>query len=201
MAALLLIGTTAHATDHKHLDHQDRVTKRYRQAQPIVFIQGGVKFFVHTDGSVDFKILNRRSRSQQVRWHGQATPGAYRYNPYRNMVRYDYYGRLKRVKSNHISYNRYNQVRRIGTIVVRYNRRGLVSQIGGLHIHYRKHGNIKFVEGNVYYNGCGHCGMDGCTATHDPYYHQNRRPKYQDRWHGDYHHKNRKRYHDDDDDD
>lgn len=203
MAAMLLVGTAAQATtDHKHLDHNDRVANRYHHKQEIAFVQGGVKFFINTDGGIDFKILNRRTRFRQSNWYSYNTPGTYRYNRYHNLVRYDYYGRLKRVKSNYISYNRYNQVRRVGNIIIRYNRRGLVSQIGGLHIYYKKHGRIKFIEGDVHYRGCGYCGIDGCTVTHDPYFDLNRNQNHHNQ--DEYFYKNRKRkkkYRNDDDDD
>lgn len=205
IAALLLIGTTAQATDQLS-DHQDRVTKRYHQAQPIVFIQNGVKFLVYPNGEVDFRTVRNRSRNHTWSSHrGFNTPGGYYgYTPRsrHGFVRYDYYGRLKKVGLNYLTYDRYNRVRRIGSIYIQYNRRGLAHQIGGLYIYYNRHGNIRHVEGNVYDDGCGFCGIDGCSIGHDPYYNQNWRAKrYDDDRH---HYKNRKRnkrYHDDDDDD
>ncbi len=210
IAALLLVGTTAQAADHQHSDHHDRVTKRYQHTQPIVFIQGGVKFFVYPEGEIDFKILRTRSRQNVWSSHGSFnTPGGYYgYNnasPYHKMVRYDYYGRLKKAGPNYINYDRYNRVRRIGSTYIRYNRRGLAYQIGGLQIYYNRYGNIKYVEGNVHYTGCGYCGIDGCTITHDPYYKQDWRPRYNNRDNDDHYYKNRKRKkrynHDDDDED
>ncbi len=208
IAALLLVGTTAQATDHKHSDHQDRVTKRYQNTQPIVFVQGGVKFFIYPEGDIDYKIL--RTRSGYGNWNssnGFNTPGgSYGYNrPHNRVVRYDYYGRLRKVGPNYISYDRYNRVRRIGSIYIRYNRRGLLYQVGGLHIFYNRYNRIKYVEGNVHHTGCGYCGIDGCTTTHDPYYNQNWKQRYRYNKHDDdnYYSKNRKRkkrYHDDDDD-
>ncbi|MDY8135549.1 hypothetical protein [Aquimarina sp. 2201CG5-10] len=221
IAAMLLIGTTAQATIQKQSKHENWVTKptqswntSYHRSQQIVFVQNGVKFFVDTEGGIDFKIINRRTRSRHSTWYGNTSynsPGSYGYyRPYNRIVRYDYYGRLKRVGSNHITYDRYNRVRRIGSITIRYNRRGLLSQVGGLHIYYKKYGRIKFVEGNVHYSGCGYCGIDGCTATHDPYYDVNWNSNHYDHNnnndHDDYYYKNRKRKkkhqdHDDDDHD
>ncbi len=209
IAAMLLVGTTAQATDHKNSDHQDRVTKRYHHTQPIVFIEGGVKFFVYPEGDIDFKILRTRSRTRQAHYnwnrniHGAPGSHAY-YNPYRRAVRYDYYGRLKKVGVNYINYDRYNRVRRIGTITVRYNRKGLLYEVGGLHIYYNKYGKIKYTEGNVHHIGCGYCGVDGCTISHDPYYSQNWKQKHHYRHtnNDNAYYKNRKRkkkYHDDDD--
>lgn len=208
IAVLLLVGTTAQATDHKNSDHKDRVTKRYNNAQPIVFVEGGVKFFVYPEGDIDYKIIRRRGRSHYGNWNSNVynTPGSYAHRRhYNNFVRYDYYGRLKKVGRNYISYDRYNRVRRVGSVSMRYNRRGLVYQIGGLHIYYKKYGRIKYVEGNVHYDGCGYCGIDGCTTTHVPYFNQTWKPKYDNHDDDDDHYyknrKRKKRYNDDDDDD
>ncbi|WP_103866851.1 hypothetical protein [Aquimarina sp. I32.4] len=206
ISALLLVGTTAKATDHKDLNHENRVTKRYHHAQTITFVQGGVKFFIYTDGGIDYRILRRRP----PHWNDNViynTPGPYHNarSP-RNYVQYDYYGRVKKIGPNYISYDRYNRVRKIGRIYIRYNRRGLVYQIGGLRVYYKKYGRIKFVEGDIYYRGCGYCGITGCSMTHEPYYNQNWKPKHYDHDDDDddHYYKNRKRkkrYHDDDDDD
>lgn len=208
-AVIFLTGITAQATDHKHSDHHDRVTKRYQHAQPIIFIQGGIKFFVYPEGGIDYKIL--RSRTSPYRnWssHGAInTPGGYYgYSRSNNrFVQYDYYGRLKKVGSNYISYDRYDRVRRIGSVNIRYNRRGLLYQVGGLHIYYNRYNTIKHVEGNVHYDGCGYCGINGCTITHAPYYNQNWKPRSFEKPYRDHYYKNRKRkkryHHNDDDDD
>ncbi len=209
IAALMFVGTTAEAADHKNSDHHgNRVAKRYHRAQPIVFIEAGVKFFIYPEGEIDFKIL--RTRSRQNVWNntnGFNTPGGYygyRNNtPHHRTVRYDYYGRLKRVGSNYIAYNRYNQVRRVGTVILRYNRRGLVNQVGGLRIFYNKYNKIRYVEGDVHFSGCGYCGINGCTMPHDPYYDQRIQPRHFDKRDHNHYYKNRKRfktYRDDDDD-
>ncbi|RZS93620.1 hypothetical protein [Aquimarina brevivitae] len=175
ITAALLAGITAQAaTDLGSHNHKDGVEKRYRHKQSIMFIEGGVKFFVFSNGDVDFTILNPRRRSSYSpnTWGWNTgrynTPGEKfgRHTWYHNMVRYDYNGRLIRVKRNYLSYNRYDQVRRIGTINLRYNRKGLVSQIGGQRIFYHRNGRISHVEGSIHFNGCGHCGMNGCTTTH-----------------------------------
>ncbi len=209
IAVLLLVGTTAQATDQNYSDHKDRVTKRYHHAQPIIFIEGGIKFFVYPDGGIDYKILRRRHRPHNS-WNNNVynAPGSYeRHRPYNNFIRYDYYGRLKKVGPNYINYDRYNRVRRIGTISIRYNRRGLVHRIGGLYIYYKRYDRIHYTEGNVHYDGCGYCGIDGCSITHRPYYKKAWKPKYHDDDDDDdddHYYKNRRRikkHHNDDDDD
>ncbi|MDH7445880.1 hypothetical protein [Aquimarina sp. 2201CG14-23] len=208
IAAMLLVGTAAQAADQKLSDQVDRVTKRYRYAQPIVLVEGGVTFFVYPNGDIDFKTPKRRNYNQWD-WNSRNynSPGrtrGYRYNN-RYTVRYDYYGRLNRVGLTTIGYNRYDQVRRIGSVLMRYNRRGTLAQVGGLRIYYGKYGRIKHIEGNIHYTGCGFCGVDGCSVTHDPYYNFNGRSNQYDRneHDNDHYYKNRKRkkkYSDQDDD-
>ena len=203
IAAMLLLGTTVQAADQKHRDQQDRVTKRYRQAQPISFIERGVKFFVYPNGEIDFRFLNRRSRSRNVDWNDRRynAPGSYGYYNRPAGTKYDYYGRLKKVGVNYINYDRYDRVRRIGSIILRYNRRGLVNQIGGLHIYYNRYAKIRHVEGNVHFDGCEFCGAGSCNVPHDPYFNQNRRLKQYNQDDDYYKNRKRKKRHDDDDDD
>ncbi|WP_298540697.1 hypothetical protein [uncultured Aquimarina sp.] len=197
IAAMLLVGTAAQAADQKMSDQLDRVTKRYRYAQPIVFVEGGVTFFVYPNGEIDFKTPRRRNYNH-LDWNSRNynSPGHSRSSRYNNRftVRHDYYGRLKRVGLTTIGYNRFDQVRRIGSVLMRYNRRGKLAQIGGLRVYYGKRGRIRHIEGNIHYTGCGYCGVDGCSMTHDPYYNFNGRSNhYSGDNHDDDDYKNRKR--------
>lgn len=198
IAAMLLIGTTAQATNQELSDQVDRVTKRYRDTQPIVFVEGGIRFFVYPNGEIDFKTPRRRNYNNRD-WNTRNynTPGrtrGYRSNN-RFTVRYDYYGRLRRVGITTIGYNRFDQVKRIGSVLIKYNRRGKLAKIGGLHIYYGKRGRIKHIEGNIHHTGCGFCGVDGCSITHDSHYNFNRKSNHKD-WknhNDDDNYKNRKR--------
>ncbi|GAA0719869.1 hypothetical protein GCM10009430_19410 [Aquimarina litoralis] len=206
IAAMLLVGTAAQAADQKKSDQVDRVTKRYRYAKPIVFVENGVKFLVYPNGEVDFRTPRRRNYSNWD-WNSSNynSPGHnrnYRRHSNRFTVKYDYYGRLKRVGLITMGYNRFDQVRRIGSVLIRYNRRGKVAKIGGLHIYYGKRGKIRYIEGNVhYYNG-----INGCSTPQDQYYSYQRRSN-ENNWNqeDDFYYKNRKRnkkhYRGDDDDD
>ncbi|MBW1295124.1 hypothetical protein [Aquimarina litoralis] len=206
IAAMLLVGTAAQAADQKKTDQVDRVTKRYPYVQPIVFVENGVKFLVYPNGEVDFRTPRRRNY-QNLNWNSSNfnSPGRtrdYRRHSNRFTVRYDYYGRLKRVGLITIGYNRFDQVRRIGSVLIRYNRRGKVSKIGGLHIYYGKRGRIRHIEGHVHYTD----GVNGCNIPQEPYYNFNRRSNQQNWNDDDHYYKNRKRNkkhhydHDDDDD-
>ncbi|MHA7058864.1 hypothetical protein ACWGOQ_0016690 [Aquimarina sp. M1] len=183
IAAMVLVGTATQAADQKISDQVDRVSKRYRYAQPIVFVEGGITFFVYPNGEIDFKTPRRRNLNH-INWNSRnySAPGhtrGYRHNN-RFTVRHDRYGRLNRVGLTTIGYNRFDKVRRIGSVLLRYNRRGKLAQIGGLHIYYGKKGKIIRVQGTVHYTGCGHCGVQGCSMTHNSYYNFNRRSNQHD---------------------
>lgn len=173
IAAMLLIGTTAQANDQKQSDQINRDAKRYRAVQPVVFFEGGVTFYVYPNGEMDFKTLHHK-KNQRVDWNNGRynSPGhTRRYRPStRFSIQYDYYGRLKKVGNSYINYNSFDQASRIGSVAIQYNRTGLVSKIGGLHIYYNRYNKIQYVEGNVHYNGCGYCGVTGCTTSHGAYY-------------------------------
>ncbi|WP_299311976.1 hypothetical protein [uncultured Aquimarina sp.] len=195
IAAMLLVGTAAQAADQKLSDQVDRVTKRYRNAKPIVFVESGVTFFVYPNGEIDFK--TPRKRNHRVNWNSRNynAPGSTRGYKYNNRftVRYDYYGRLNRVGITTIGYNKNNKVRRIGSVLMRYNRRGKLAQVGGLRIYYGKNNIIRHIKGNIHHTGCGYCGVNECNITHDPYYNFNRRSNHYNKGGHDDHYKNRKR--------
>ncbi len=156
MTALVLMGASTKANEYKQLNHHhDRVTKRNQNVQPIIFMEGGIKFLVSPEGDIDYKIRNKRNRSQQGRctYQNYGTPGTVdhpRSNRNR-FIQYDYYGRLKKVGTTYISYDRFNRVRRVGSVIVRYNRKGLAHQVGGMYVHYNRYGAIKFTEGDIHY--------------------------------------------------
>ena len=73
----LLIGlTSASATELHHQKKKTKIdkTKRYRYAQPIMFVERGVEFLVFPDGSFDFntnpevglKLLLNESKSKKA---------------------------------------------------------------------------------------------------------------------------------------
>ncbi len=211
IVVLLLVGTTAKASDYNYSDDRNRVTKHYHYTQPISFTNSGVMFFVYSDGDIDYKILNKKRKSKYNHWnknlHSNTTPGSYYSNrPYSNFIRYDQYGRLRKVGHNRISYDHYDRARRIGTIIIQYNRKGLVSKIGGLYVYYNKNMTIKYTEGAIHYNSFGYCGVNECTITHIPYYKQLSKSLSYNHDDNQHHYRDRKRKkrsnrHDDDDDD
>jgi len=155
IAAMLLVGTAAQATDQKINDQSDRVTKRYLDTQPITFIEGGVTYYIYPNGEIDFKNPVRRTRTYtnaRIGYNNSA-PGysknRVQYN--RPLVKYDRYGKLKQVGYTTISYNRYNKVRRVGSVTMNYNRQGKLIQVGDLYIYYTKKGYIKDTKGSVHY--------------------------------------------------
>ncbi|WP_025743813.1 hypothetical protein [Aquimarina pacifica] len=166
ITAILVLGTTVRANEYQKLNHHhDRVTKRNQNMHPIVFIEGGIKFFISPEGAIDYKIKSKKNRSKHGYYSYQnyrSTPGTYAHVRSNNnrFIQYDYYGRIKRVGTNYISYDRYNRVRRVGSVIVRYNRKGLAHRVGGLFIYYNKHREIRYTEGDIHYTSLVNHKMD-----------------------------------------
>ena len=117
----LLIGlTTVSATEINHHKTENKFDKkkRYRYAQPIIFLERGIEFLIFPDGSFDFNtnpVYNnyhdyyRQGRSKN-RTYG--APGRYpqsNWHPNRRVS---------------ISHDRDGKVRRIGNVYLNYDRFG-----------------------------------------------------------------------------
>ena len=134
------------------LSSNDQVTKgkRYLKATPITFVQKNVRYFVYTDGSLDFKSLHNRSG------HG---------SPYTNIpVKYDNLGRVIKVGYTPIYYNSYGKVDRIGKIGATYHNKRLKT-LGGIYVKYDYYGGIAALNGYLtpYSDVCGTCNAFGCS--------------------------------------
>ncbi len=121
----------------------------YHEAEPISFMERGIKFFIFPDGQMDFDIhgndqdttteyyyksKNRRAKSRtSVRYGGVP-------------VTRDYRGRVIRVGRVFINYNYRSKVSRIGSVFIGY-RRNRMTRVGGLRIIYDRYG-VRYI-GNV----------------------------------------------------
>ncbi|XLS27550.1 hypothetical protein ACJD0Z_10115 [Flavobacteriaceae bacterium M23B6Z8] len=158
-ATLLLTGIVAFANqvNTRVLTTKDGFTKRYRHAEPIKFVERGVKFFIFPNGEFDYTFVrpfNRRRGNGNV---GFGTPGGrngYVVNrPYRRAhVRFDRFGRVNRVGNVPVRYDQFGRVFRVGTVFMNYGRRGLLNQVGGLDVRYNKHGRIIRTYGDVHFD-------------------------------------------------
>ena len=181
LAAMLLSITSATATKATvDLGQKDlRITNRYRYSQPILFVERGVEFLVFPSGEFDFnteKNYSDRNRYNKKRNSRRGTinktygaPGVrINYTKPRGIyVSHDRFGRLRRVGNTFINYDTYGRVKRIGSVYMKY-RHGKLKQVGGLNIKYNRRGDMVSLNGTVNYSnqGCGFCGMTGCTTDH-----------------------------------
>ena len=188
MAAMLLGLTSATATTAGNAvsNGEDFNTTRNRYTQPILFVERGVEFLIFPDGSFDFNTdifssvpdddnyyyrrsktrTKTRSRRGTNRTHG--APGTTYNNRERGViVTHDRLGRVRRVGNVFINYDRSGRLKRAGSVYMTY-RRGQLKQVGGLRILYNRYGDVIGTRGSVNRSnqGCGICGISGCTADH-----------------------------------
>jgi len=136
---------------------------RYQNAQPITFKVKGVRYFVHTDGTLDFKV----PRYLQEQWHTEYGYSNYnsRYRKTTPGIRYDRHGRVIKIGKSHIYYNRYGQVTKIAQFQIGY-RHDKVKSIGDLYVRYDRYGKLLALEGYLapYRNECPICNAYGCSV-------------------------------------
>lgn len=159
VAANLLVGSLALAAEKTTFSDFERnvAYSNYMDAEPIVFMERGIEFFVFLNGDFDF---NTRPQDSQggffYRRGGTRGTTAAAVN-YGVRIEHDSFGRVRRVGNTFINYDNRNRVSRIGTVYMRYNRFAL-SQIGGMQIVYNRRGmiirtigEVNFTRGNYGY--------------------------------------------------
>lgn len=177
---VLMSLTTVTASDlitDKKGNHLD-ITKRYRYAQPIVFVERGVEFLIFPDGSFDFNtnlnnVFFRRgmySRRESINTTYGHTGSRVKYSSPRHSglrVAYNNYGQVQRIGNVYLNYNRHGKVKRIGSVYMDY-KHGTLKQVGSLRVNYNHWGQIVHTRGQVsaFNDNCGICGISGCTTNH-----------------------------------
>lgn len=185
ITGLLLSVATVNATEN-HTEkgtHLDK-TKRYRYAQPIMFVERGVEFLVFPDGSFDFNTnadsgfyedTYYRTNSKRSRVNTTyGAPGrtvAYTSNYNRGVsISHDRDGKVRRIGNVYLNYDRYGKIKRAGSIYMDYNRgKGTLKQVGGLRVNYNHWGEIVNLRGQVNRNNddyCNVCGVASCSMDH-----------------------------------
>lgn len=144
----------------------------YRDADPIVFKERGVEFFIFLDGQFDFNtqpiVTPTRNRTESMNGtHGApgvrtVTVSNTYYGPVRGVkVEHDYQGRVRRVGNVFINYDAYGRVKRVGSVYMKYNSFAL-KQVGGMKIFYNRRGQIMDIVGYVNSSSYGnHYDFDG----------------------------------------
>ncbi len=182
----LLIGlTTVSATElnHKNLENNLDLTKRYRYAQPIMFVERGIEFLIFPDGSFDFNTKtnnknydnsyykkNSRRNSVNMSYRNKKhTHNPYHHNKGISILR-DRDGKVRRIDNIYLNYDRYGKIKRVGSVYMnyRYGRYITLNQVGGLQVRYNHWGEIVNTHGQVKRHGdyCNFCGAQSCTVEH-----------------------------------
>jgi hypothetical protein len=156
VASILLFGGgVANATEKNSFSLERRSPVDFRNAEPIVFTERGVEFFVFPDGQFDFNtrpstgadMYYKPSRTSAVnRTYG--APASFRKGNYGVRVEHDNMGRVRRIGNVMINYDANDRIKRVGSVYMMYNRYAL-EQVGGLQIIYNRRGQIVDMVGSV----------------------------------------------------
>lgn len=176
VASLLLMSNVTIASEKNVFTGNEegyRFITDYRDADPIVFKERGVEFFIFLDGQFDFNtqpiVTPTRSRTESMNGTYGA-PGVRTvtvsntyYGPARGgvIIQHDNQGRVRRVGNVFINYDAYGRVKRIGSVYMQYNSFAL-KQVGGMKIIYNRRGQITDIVGFVNSSSYGnHYDFDG----------------------------------------
>ena len=156
MLAMILTGVTTHASQSvaEVVGPEHGLMKRYRNAQPIKFVERGVKFFIYPNGEFEYlvndPVYTRRgtvsvgisTQRGDVFYNHRGRAGA--------SVLYDRFGRIARIGTVPVFYDSWGRVVRTGSVYMDYNRRGWLSQVGGLSVKYNPNGKLIRTFGTVH---------------------------------------------------
>lgn len=152
VASIFLFGgIVANATERDHR----RSAVDFRNADPIVFTERGVEFFIFPDGQFDFN--TRPSTGDMYYKQGRRTSAVNKtYGKHANVqnrnygvkVEHDNRGRVRRVGNVMINYDANDRVKRVGSVYMTYNRYAL-DRVGDLQIIYNRRGQIVDLVGDV----------------------------------------------------
>lgn len=160
---VLLSGLTTASASEMNSEKRNGIldNTRYRNAQPISFVERGVEFIVFPDGSFDFNTeigsfgdlyyrgttYNKTRRSSVNTTHG--APGQNQYGG-GILVTHDVYGKVRRIGNVFINYDREGRIKRAGSVYMTYNRgNGMLTQVGNLKVRYNAWGEVVNLYGHV----------------------------------------------------
>ena len=151
VAANLLIGSLAFASATERdtdTERRNRTLVHFMDAEPIVFMERDIEFFVFLNGDFDFNTRPQDSQSDFYYKRGATARGTSAFGNYGVRIEHDSFGRVRRIGNVFINYDSQNRVNRIGTVYMRYNRFAL-SQIGGMELRYNRDGFLIDTFGDV----------------------------------------------------
>ncbi len=146
----LMGGVVAHAADR----NDKRSPVDFRNADPIVFMERGVEFYIYADGQLDFNTrpsngemhYGEGRRNFENRSYGNREN--YQGRNYGVKIEHDNMGRVRRVGNVFVNYDAFGRIKRVGSVFMNYNRYAL-TQVGGLQIIYNRRGQIVDMVGAV----------------------------------------------------
>jgi hypothetical protein len=155
-ASIFLFGNgVANATEKNNFSHERKIAVDFRYAEPIVFTERGIEFYVFADGQFDFN--TRPSTGNEVYYRSgkrnsvnktYGAPANYRGENNGVRIEHDDMGRVRRVGNVFINYDSNDRIKRVGSVYMAYNRYAL-TQVGGLQIIYNRRGQIVDIVGSV----------------------------------------------------
>jgi hypothetical protein len=157
VASIFLIGGgVANATEKTNFSLERRSPVDFRNAEPIVFTERGIEFFVFPDGQFDFN--TRPSTGSDMYYKSTfrtsavnktyGAPTNSRNQNYGVKVEHDNSGKVRRIGNVFINYDSNDRIKRVGSVYMTYNRYAL-EQVGGLQIIYNRRGQIIDIVGSV----------------------------------------------------
>ena len=168
VASFILVGSMALASENPVFSGNNLTNNRfgyqdYRDADPIMFIERGVEFYVFLDGGFDFNTVPTQTQSTYYRSRRGNVSNAisnFSANNSQNInrgikIEHDYMGRVRRIGNVFINYDAFGRVKRIGSVYMRYNSFAL-KQIGNLRIVYNRRGEVIDYIGYVNYYNTGY---------------------------------------------
>jgi hypothetical protein len=150
-------GSVANATEKIDFSVERRSPVDFRNADPIVFTERGIEFFIFPDGQFDFNTrpstgstggMYYKAGKKNGRNKTYGAPASFRNGNYGVRVEHDNMGRVRRIGNVMINYDANDRIKRIGSVYMSYNRYAL-EQVGGLQIIYNRRGEIVDMVGNV----------------------------------------------------
>ena len=148
-------GGIATAAETINFSVEKRSPVNFRDADPIVFTERGIEFFVFPDGQLDFNIRPTTDRDRYYKSGRKNTinntfgaPRNFRNGNYGVKVEHDNMGRVRQIGNVFINYDVNDRVKRIGSVYMTYNRFAL-ERVGGLEIIYNRRGQIVDTYGAV----------------------------------------------------
>lgn len=175
VASIFLFGgVVANATERN--DRRSAVD--FRNADPIVFVERGVEFYIFADGQFDF---NTRPSNGDVYYKSGRRNANVQNRNYGVKVEHDNRGQVRRVGNVMINYDANGRVKRVGSVYMAYNRYAL-DRVGGLQIIYNHRGQIVDIVGavnggRVYQNNNNNYGNNQNRNDEEDTYYRTNAPK------------------------